>query len=516
MLLRVGTTALVVALIDAGVADLEVISLADPLAALTTVSTDVTLRQQLDLTSGGRTTALEIQRHHLRLARLHRDRLPEWTERMCLLWEDTLDRLEQGIEHVADRLDWAIKLAMFEHRARRTGRPSPVPAAAAVDTSAGDEAWRAELCELDVRFGHVDESSLFRALDEAGVLRHRMVSKAQIERACEHPPRSGRARIRGRVVARLARQDDFSTCAWNNIYDASTGARLDLSDPFASCEAWCHDPESTETLLARLASLLKTPATPAARRSIRWLADKLAAPRDSAPPGRSVEHAVRLNAVAFDLRNEGRLDEAEWLMRSALQIDVAERHDGHPKVRHRRNNLGTVLLLQGRLREASALVTLAWPAADGPYDITTARVLATRLLIAILSGESRDLYLGQLKTHLGTWPLPDFADVDRRWQMAAVLRTLTTIELEDMDFLLAIVEVLNGARTPDALDSFRCWRDTVPLGLDTPWPSCASDLTATSPVTLARDESGQHALVSNHCESEIDSGNAAVPSSVVS
>ena len=53
MLLRIGTTALVVSMIDLGLADAEAVSLADPLTALAVVAGDVTLNRPLNLACGG-------------------------------------------------------------------------------------------------------------------------------------------------------------------------------------------------------------------------------------------------------------------------------------------------------------------------------------------------------------------------------------------------------------------------------------------------------------------------------
>ena len=120
-LLRLGTTALVVALVDGQLADLAELDLADPMDALLTVTRDPTLKCPLLLRAGGRATAVDIQRRLLRAVRGHRSRLPDWTDALCDQWEDVLSRLERGPDAVADRLDWAIKLAMFRQRARTNG-----------------------------------------------------------------------------------------------------------------------------------------------------------------------------------------------------------------------------------------------------------------------------------------------------------------------------------------------------------------------------------------------------------
>jgi proteasome accessory factor A len=120
--LRLGTTALVVGLIESGVSDDDAVRLETPLAALDAVNRDVTLTRPLRLANGKSTTALAIQRHYLQRAQASFDLLPRWAREVCDVWEDTLTRLARGSRAVADRLDWAIKLGIYVDRAAQQGQ----------------------------------------------------------------------------------------------------------------------------------------------------------------------------------------------------------------------------------------------------------------------------------------------------------------------------------------------------------------------------------------------------------
>jgi hypothetical protein len=63
---------------------------------------------------------------------------------------------------------------------------------------------RQKLFEIDTRFGQLGPKGIFEALDAAGVLNHRVSGVDNIEQAVIEPPATGRARIRGRVIQRLA------------------------------------------------------------------------------------------------------------------------------------------------------------------------------------------------------------------------------------------------------------------------------------------------------------------------
>ena len=477
--LRIGTTALVVALVDAGCASDDDVALASPLAALATVTRDVTLRRPLALADGRPTTALHIQRHYLRHTLEHLDRLPQWAGAVCEVWRDTLNRLEQGPDAVADRLDWAIKLAVYRHRTAKRGIAWPGADAGdpepSSDRLSSDEAdkWRAELCEVDLRFGQVYPSSLFDDLEHAGVLRHRIVGVDEIDRAATTPPEEGRARIRGHVVTRLAGRASAFSCGWDGIRDQISLRTLDLTDPFTDSEAWSDLPATENTgdaVVAQLFRRLSAQPSSVERQSVRELAERLSDAGEHAPSRCSAQHAIDLNNRAMELRREGRLQEAEWLMRAALAIDLRVRPNS-PKVPHRRNNLATVLMMQGRIAEAREQVTLAWQHSGPRYDVTSARVLTMRLAIALICVEPPEFFLGQLKSHLIVQPLPDFADVVRRWEAGCVLDALAPrLGRDALGVLQAIVAVLNAERAVESLEDVDGWRDAPPEPLDAPWP----------------------------------------------
>jgi proteasome accessory factor A len=520
LFLRLGTTALVLALIDMDRAgDLDV-ALADPMRALRTVARDTTLAERLDLRSGERATAIEVQRHFLNLARRHRDTLPDWTDTVCDAWRDTLDRLAAGPEEVADRLDWAIKRTIFRDRAarRRSGWVTLDLRNAMGPRLATDRwRWRTMQCEIDVRYGQIHPPGLFDALDEAGVLGHRVPGVDDVARAVSVPPADGRARVRGEVVARLsgqalpAHQPDggvslqSAVASWESIRDVDNGRLLDLSSPFASEELWRDippEPQTAPPIVLHLARLAAGPPSDATTGSIRALArevcDAAAAdagegreprrhavvlagpiPDERAPDpgaaaattGRFSGHdAIMLNNHAVSARVAGRLEDAEWLMRASLAIDLACGERSRRKIPHRRNNLGAVLVLQGRVAEGVEEIGLAWRLTGTRYDITSARILTIRLAAAFVAREPVSLFIGQLRTHMAIQPLPDFADVDRQWRVGPLFETLAPrIDAGALDLLKAIGDLSNGERSLESMLEIPRWRDTPPVALDAPW-----------------------------------------------
>ena len=164
------------------------------------------------------------------------------------------------------------------------------------------------------------------------------------------------------------------------------------------------------------------------------------------------------------------MEGAVTVLRAALAVDVQARPAGHPKLPHRRNNLAGALLMLGRLDEAVRVVSTAWAEKGDQYDRTSARILTTRLVLAMRLGEPPALFLGQLKTHLAIQPLPDFADVEPRWIVAPALAVMAQhLGDVDMQLLHAITEFLNG-ESVDALRALPAWTRAFPRPLDEPWP----------------------------------------------
>jgi len=307
MWLKVATTALVVAMIDAGLCPGVDVALRSPLRAMQQIANDESCSATVELTSGRRMTALEIQYHYLSLAEknLSNAKMPHWAPKVCGKWRSMLNRLLDAPDSVATTLDWAIKLALYTDYARSRGiawnsirhwtrilkelrrefdasdaysqpftadlilrRRSPVRDALkrlspflkehglrwdSLDTVL---AVRSELFEIDTRYGQLDASGIFAKLDRKGVLTHHVPGIDAIEHAMTHPPDIGRARIRGEVIKRLASQNGLYSCDWKGIANLETRRVLDLSDPFETELRWLDVPQTNADYTCDLVSAL--------------------------------------------------------------------------------------------------------------------------------------------------------------------------------------------------------------------------------------------------------------------
>ncbi|MGD2153509.1 MAG: proteasome accessory factor PafA2 family protein, partial [Gemmatimonadales bacterium] len=281
--LRVGTTALIVKLVEAGIRPGDDVRLARPLMAMQDFVADPRCTALAGMAAGTPKTAIEIQRHYLEQVEAHADApfMPAWTEELCRRWRHVLDGLETDPDSTGATLDWPIKLSIFKARARHHGVDweilpvwnrvlDSLPEMTATSSASAAsllrnlrsrgqsiaegcdsfQALRSELCEIDTRFGQLGPDGIFAAMDEAGVLDHRVVDPHQVTHAVHSPPAVGRPRLRGEQVQRLGSRRDSLKCNWHRIVDGRRGRVLDLSDPFRkSIDAWratSHKPRKRE------------------------------------------------------------------------------------------------------------------------------------------------------------------------------------------------------------------------------------------------------------------------------
>jgi proteasome accessory factor A len=225
-LLKLGTTAIVLSMIEAGGPDLG-IELANPVAAIHRVSHDLSLAEPLECLRRSPLTALEVQQAYLGAARAHCAGQPGGTDprtaEVLDLWSEVLAVLATEPMALADRLDWVAKLALLEGYRRRDGLDWTAPRLAAID-----------LQYADTR----PERGLAFRLEQRGSLR-RITSAEEVARAMVEPPIDTRAWFRGECVRRFGAS--VAAASWDSvIFDVpgrSALVRVPTPDPLRGTRA---------------------------------------------------------------------------------------------------------------------------------------------------------------------------------------------------------------------------------------------------------------------------------------
>ena len=216
-LLKLGTTAIVLAMVEDGTLD-DGVSLADPVQALQRVSWDTGLSAPLLLEDGRTATALDLQWELLESAQKY---LLEQGDEMVGgavagevvgRWEGVLTALESSPSELFGVLDWVTKRSLLDGYRERHGLEAEDVRLAAMD-----------LQYHDLRPGR----SLF-----ARVGAERVVDVDDVARAVEDPPADTRAYFRGRCLQRWP--DRVVAANWDSmVFDTGEDSlrRVPMMEP---------------------------------------------------------------------------------------------------------------------------------------------------------------------------------------------------------------------------------------------------------------------------------------------
>lgn len=225
--LRVGVLQLVLALIEAGRVDTDLI-LDDPIDALGRWGHDPDLTARARTTGGRRLTAVELQLRFLeRVQRFVEGGgcaaiVPDAAE-IVALWADTLDKLRRHDEEaLAPRLDWVLKRTLLRRALER--RPGL--------------SWRsAEIKMLDHLYASLDPGHGLYWAAEAGGATEQVVTPEHVALRVAEPPDDTRAFGRAMLLraageARVEKVDwDLVRVACGDPRRPDAIARVDLPDP---------------------------------------------------------------------------------------------------------------------------------------------------------------------------------------------------------------------------------------------------------------------------------------------
>jgi len=201
ILLKHGTTSLVLAMIEAGFLGPSRRRLARPVEALHAISYDPTLRQTVEYEDGTTVTALEIQREYLDAARefVAREGSDADTDQVLELWASILDRLADDPMLCVEELDWVAKLALLERYRERD-----------------DLDWdHAKLHLVDLQYHDIRlHKGLYHQLVRTGRMK-RLLTDAQVQEAVTEPPHDTRAYFRGKCLERFSA--DIAAASWDSV-----------------------------------------------------------------------------------------------------------------------------------------------------------------------------------------------------------------------------------------------------------------------------------------------------------
>ena len=220
--LKMGTTAIVLSMIEDGFLDDFDVMPMEPVAEMHRVSHDVELRHLITLADGREWTAIQVQRAFLERAWAYCDtrwgsQYDEQTKDVLAKWGSHLDALESDPMTLSDTVDWVAKLALLDGYVKRDGLDWSDPRLALVD-----------LQYSDIR----PDKGLAAKLEQHGRL-VRMFDDVEVERARTEPPWDTRAYFRGQCMSRFP--ESIAAASWDSVVfdlpDRDTLLRVPTIEP---------------------------------------------------------------------------------------------------------------------------------------------------------------------------------------------------------------------------------------------------------------------------------------------
>ena len=231
MLLKVGSTDLVLRMVEAGIV-LRDMTLDNPIRAIREVSHDMTGRSRVRLANGREMSALEIQWEYLNRAKdfTEKNGIDPVSLRVLEMWERALTAIEDGdLDKIAREIDWVTKYQLIERYRAKHDLPLSAPRVAQLD-----------LAYHDVHRGR----GLYYLLQKNGAV-DRVTTDLKIFEAKSIPPQTTRAKLRGEFIRRAQEKRRDFTVDWVHLKLNDQAQRTVLcKDPFRSVD------ERVEKLIA--------------------------------------------------------------------------------------------------------------------------------------------------------------------------------------------------------------------------------------------------------------------------
>jgi len=223
MLLKVGSTDLVLRMVEAGVV-LRDMTLDNPIRAIREVSHDMTGRSRVRLANGREMSALEIQWEYLNRAKdfTEKNGVDPVSTRVLEMWERALTAIEDGnLDKIAREIDWVTKYQLIERYRAKHDLPLSAPRVAQLD-----------LAYHDVHRGR----GLYYLLQKNGAV-DRVTTDLRIFEAKSIPPQTTRAKLRGEFIRRAQEKRRDFTVDWVHLKLNDQAQRTVLcKDPFRSVD----------------------------------------------------------------------------------------------------------------------------------------------------------------------------------------------------------------------------------------------------------------------------------------
>ena len=200
-ILKVGSTALVISMIEDGFVDFDEVDLLNPVGVVKDISHDLDMKNIYLTNSGKKFSAIDIQEWYLEKSKsyLSQNGYDNNSRQVIEFWEQAVSSLKNNKEDLADRVDWIAKLALINRYQEKE------------NMNLNDDLIQS----LDFKYSEItSDDGIAQVLRRKNFLKQ-YLEASEVDKAISEPPTDTRAWFRGKAISKFSKS--IAAASWDSL-----------------------------------------------------------------------------------------------------------------------------------------------------------------------------------------------------------------------------------------------------------------------------------------------------------
>jgi proteasome accessory factor A len=200
-ILKVGSTALVISMIEDGFVDFDEVDLLNPVGVVKDISHDLDMKNIYLTNSGKKFSAIDIQEWYLEKSKLYLSQIgyDNNSRQVIEFWEQAVSSLKNNKEDLADRVDWIAKLALIKRYQEKE------------NMNLNDDLIQS----LDFKYSEItSDDGIAQVLRRKNFLKQ-YLEASEVDNAISEPPTDTRAWFRGKAISKFSKS--IAAASWDSL-----------------------------------------------------------------------------------------------------------------------------------------------------------------------------------------------------------------------------------------------------------------------------------------------------------
>jgi proteasome accessory factor A len=200
-ILKVGSTALVISMIEDGFVDFDEVDLLNPVGVVKDISHDLDMKNIYLTNDRKKFSAIDIQEWYLEKSKLYLSQIgyDDNSRQVIDFWEQALMGLRNNKDDLADRVDWIAKLALINRYKEQQ------------NLTLNDDLIQS----LDFKYSEItSDDGIAQVLRRKNFLKQ-YLEASEVDKAISEPPTDTRAWFRGKALSKFSKS--IAAASWDSL-----------------------------------------------------------------------------------------------------------------------------------------------------------------------------------------------------------------------------------------------------------------------------------------------------------